>query len=422
MTASAAARVCVVHIGTMKTGTSSIQTSLFGARPALAAAGVRYLGRAANHSLLYAAFADEPDRLPLLARRGFATHEARRAEAAAWAADLARFLSRPGPGLSVISGEGLCDLGAAGVARLKAAIAPHVDAVRVIVYARPPVAFAQSMAQQVIKWGATFEDIARATLEGSDHGPRPRRASVHPAYRDRIGPFIDAFGRDAVTIRAFDPGVLAQGDVVEDFLVQATGRGSAALGVQRIRVNEGMDHAAVLMLESLNRSLPTQSDGRMHAARAPRLVARLKALDVVRSFRLPGFDWDRFAAAVAPDLDWLAGVTGGAVRFTLERPDEPGAPEFLALAGLVNGLMVESADGRVEGDLLRALLRHRLGRADAAEALLLHLDGIGDAQLLRLLLRVFRDEGEGDLARAVARRGTALAAAPAPAALARDPG
>ncbi|RMH45959.1 MAG: hypothetical protein D6686_16345, partial [Alphaproteobacteria bacterium] len=398
----------MLHVGTMKTASSSIQATLFAGRERLAAQGIRYFARAANHSDLYAVFADEPDRYPPLARRGLLSPEARAAEIRAWQADLARFLAAPGQGILLISDENLADLGPAGVARLRAAIAPHVDRVRVIAYARPPVAFAQSMAQQVIKEGATFADIARATLTGSDHGPaRPFRASVHPAYRARIGPYLEVFGPDSVEIRPFDPHRFPEGDAVEDFLIAALGRGAAALGLERHRVNESLDHAAVLLLEALNHLQPPQPDGRLHSARAANLLPRIKGVPAAQPFRLPGFDWDGFARVVAPDCDWLAEVTGGAIRFRVEPPAEPGPPDLSSLALFVNALAAESAAGRAQGAVLRAFMGLRLGRADAPARLSRALDAVQDAQLLRVIARALRADGAAELAAHAARLGEA---------------
>ncbi|MEL6233875.1 MAG: hypothetical protein AAFR46_05665 [Pseudomonadota bacterium] len=407
---------CILHIGTTKTGSSSIQRSCFAQRAELARAGIAYFDWRENHSYLHAAFHDDLEEYGPLLRLGFDTHQARAGFAQDAKDRLAAFLAAPGPEVKVISGEGLGDFTPQAVSALRDLLAQHCTETQVIVYVRAPFAFANSQAQQCVKTGVTFEDIRADTL--GQGKPRMRRgASVRPNYRLRIEKFQKAFGAEALVIRPFERARLAQGDVVEDFLRSAFGRGAAALGITPMRVNESLDHAAVLCIEAVNRTAPPFVDGQRNPARAETLVAGFKQTEGATPFRMPDFDWARFADVIAEDVAWLADTTGDEIVFPLDPehwPAPPGPVDLAAVADLLNGRMRELEKARPEARLLAYLVRLLLGRDNAASRMTEALTQVKDAALLLPLARLLSQQGHTGLAQRAIERADKVTAPDSP--------
>ncbi|MEM8741199.1 MAG: hypothetical protein AAGE13_06845 [Pseudomonadota bacterium] len=418
---------CILHIGTTKTGSSSIQRSCFAQRAQLAQSGIAYFDWRENHSYLHAAFHDDLAGYLPLRRLGFDTAQARAGFAREAKDRLATFLAASGPEVKVISGEGLGDFTPQAVTALRDLLAAHSADTQVVVYVRAPFAYANSQAQQCVKTGVTFEDIRAETLGAETLGTetlgaetlgqaRPRMsggANVRPNYRLRIEKFQQAFGPEAVVIRPFERARLARGDVVEDFLRTAFGRDAAALGIAPMRVNESLDHAAVLCIEAVNRSAPPFIDGQRNPARAETLVAGFKQTEAATPFRMPGFDWPRFVEVIADDVAWLAETTGGEIAFPLDPghwPAPPGPVDLGAVGDLLNRRMRELEKARPEARLLAYLVRLLLGRDNAGPRMTEALAQIKDTALLLPLARLLSQQGHAELAQhALERAGTVTA-------------
>ncbi len=71
-------------------------------------------------------------------------------------------------------------------------------------YVRDPYEFATSAFLQRLKSGSTLDN--------------PRRRLPLPEYRNKLQPYIDAFGRENVDIRIFDRRRFIGGDLISDFL------------------------------------------------------------------------------------------------------------------------------------------------------------------------------------------------------------
>ena|GEM_PF-1708361 len=200
-----------------KTGTSSIQQSLYGR---LRSAEFSYPDfGTANHSfLLNAAF-----RRSAAAQnkaQGVSSAEQARAQTAA-ALDICT-------GRTVLlSAEGMTLFTDEELAEFKAFLDGWFDDFRVIGYVRPPVAFMESQ----------FQERLKISL--------PPWEQIRPNYRRRFEKFDALFGSERVSLWKFAPAGFAEGNVVRDFC--------AHLGIElpetRIdRVNEGLTLQAVALL------------------------------------------------------------------------------------------------------------------------------------------------------------------------------
>jgi hypothetical protein len=132
----------------------------------------------------------------------------------------------------IVSGEAMSlQFGAAEIARLRAYFAPFFDEIRVIAYLRAPYAYMSSALQETIK-----------------RRPRSLTSPPFPNYQERLSPWEDAFGRDAMDYVLYSPGSLAGQDVVTDF-VKRIGMPSGPITGKR--VNERMSAEAFATLYRL---------------------------------------------------------------------------------------------------------------------------------------------------------------------------
>lgn len=167
-----------LHIGRQKTGTTAIQKALSENRAALAELGVLYPGTRRHHHEI-----------------AFALSGAQNAGAAEAAQIRSEIVAAPGR--VIVSSEGLQNVPPAAMRDWLGSAAVHV-----IVYLR----------EQAEAFASHYQQHVKAELETT-----PFEQYVAPLSAD-YGPFLDSwantFGRENMTVRAYDP----QADALLDFL------------------------------------------------------------------------------------------------------------------------------------------------------------------------------------------------------------
>lgn len=246
-------RKALLHVGTMKTGTTSIQKTLSANPDALDRLGLAFLGPPMRHSSALGPALSEID------------HEK----------DL------------IISDEGLWHFAdskrsdTAGLARLLSNYQ-----VTVIVYLRRPDSFINSWFQQGLKSGTgsrTMTQFLRSSF--LDFGLR---------FQERIERFQGLFGEKSIVLRPYERCQLHKGDAVLDFL-NLVGIEASTLRL-RPPANTTED-ADRLLLRSL-----FQSD----RPRSPDLMPLLKELDQVLTTK--GFQGQRYGLLSRSEITELVAV------------------------------------------------------------------------------------------------------------------
>lgn len=183
------------------------------------------------------------------------------------------------------SGEDISVVSRVGVEKIAAECKRSGREVTVIAYVRSPHSFSVSELQERIRRGY----------------PNPLPQS--PNYRDKIGKFIEVFGRENVIIRDFDAIKEANGDVVDDIsnLVQSsfTPRGGS--------FNVGMSTEAVKVVSRINKIVGYGEKQNWIALCRLRCVEHVCTLfpgkfDVPSNLMSPYIDFT--------DVDWLRSVSG----------------------------------------------------------------------------------------------------------------
>jgi len=227
----------ILHIGTDKTGSTSIQNNLFLNRAWLTGHSIFVpatgLGAGNGHGALLARLDDgEMGRL---------------------AEELAAARQR-GMDKALLSWEGMGSLNfsRADIRKLRAALGP--DPVRVLVYLREQAQIIQSGHLQQVKRNRNV-----TTIRALVHPRTPWQAiraflrlrNPNRNYYRLLKRWQRAIPGACFTVRIYDPSRLVDGDVVTDFLAQlGVGRDAGFLPA-RDNYNESLDVEAAIMLESL---------------------------------------------------------------------------------------------------------------------------------------------------------------------------
>lgn len=224
----------VLHFGVRKTGSTSIQETLY--RNPGAQSGYFYpdLGHANGTLVLQNAFATVES---LIARRrevpgGQVRNKTKSRAMQLLTTQLAK--ARAGVPL-ILSSEGLDWLSPPEFTRMVRSLEAQAQSLRFVGYIREPVSYARSAFQESVKHGFPKRNMFL----------KPEADSLGKGYHEIVNQLDALVGRDRVDARAFDRARFPGGDVVKDFLTRA---GVDPARVQVHRVNESLSATAVKLL------------------------------------------------------------------------------------------------------------------------------------------------------------------------------
>ncbi len=240
-----------LHIGTEKTGTTSIQNFLSINRALLGENGVivpRSLG--GTNQRLLAGIAMNDDHVDdLFQSAGLTDDEARHTAKADWFSQFRRELDAKADGadMVLISSEHLHSrLSRDGeIERLHELLSPLFESITVVVYLREPIATAVSAYSTAVKYGAIGANI-----------PPPDRPYffnlVNHARTTRR--WSGVFGDDALRVRLFEPDALLGGEAISDFI--ETAKLPQLNYAMPLRSNPSLDALGVELLRRVNKDIP----------------------------------------------------------------------------------------------------------------------------------------------------------------------
>ena len=221
------------HIGAHKTATSSIQGTMWHSDKALRARGIYNIRQPAG---LLAQVSNTPHTLvPIRMRNLFGEQVQRFADLAMQKLD--RAAKTPRLTKALFSTEHALTLNAQEIAGLAQLLMQRAQHVTVIYYVRHPIGRIASYLSQEVKTGhARLNHPLTAYLEDTE--------AV-------LAPWIDAFGRTSIDVRAFDPTSMPHGEPVADFC-HAIQTPELFPDLDLQRKNTGITHAGTLIADAMN--------------------------------------------------------------------------------------------------------------------------------------------------------------------------
>ena len=267
----------VVHIGTMKTGSSSIQETLGFSREILLGHGVYYPDIIPHNHLqtFPPIFIDEPETYIPFRRKGIQSREEALKKCGELKKKWLREFERCNKDTFIISAENLSlpvfDRNA--VSRMKEFLEDYFEEIVIVVYVRHYETLISSQVQQIVKNGFNKTDIQKTTRFFLNN---PKSGLL---YSNNIGKWVDAFSESRVIVRPFDPGVFRNGSLVDDFLF-SLGIDAGEAELKEIRTNESIGKNAVAFLERFNQRYPVFDDAGRNSERG--LASRRIPFDLFR--------------------------------------------------------------------------------------------------------------------------------------------
>ncbi|QYZ67199.1 MAG: hypothetical protein NV67_03355 [Gammaproteobacteria bacterium (ex Lamellibrachia satsuma)] len=265
---------CVLHIGTEKTGTTTIQRFLAVNRTALARDGVIYPSATGKNGGTQWGFVACAQNKPWETDGGVALgiHSASDQELYREALRdnlLREFAAAPEANVLVISSEHLHSrlFGKETIARLKAFLEPWVERFEIVLYLRRQDRVAVSLYSTKIKSGNPTPIL----FPGAPKGPVPYYFDYDKIYDN----WCAVFGEETLMVRLFSPREWEQGDLVHDFC--------AVCGLhpegKRMPVveNESLNQMGADFLLEVNRKMPRMVEGQRNKERdaVTRLISEL---------------------------------------------------------------------------------------------------------------------------------------------------
>lgn len=316
------ADTCILHIGVPKTGSTSIQKSLFEASGQLAERGFLYPTVQRVHKFLVSTAMETPEKFDVHRQLG-RDNKAAQEHDAQLCAQLGREMADRRPHTLVLSAEHCVLLKLSEVSRLRDYLLTLAQEVQVYAYARHPGYQLPSLIQEQVKNGA------RRLSELREAPPFMR-------YQSILGKFVDVFGKDAMHLRAFPGDPPWRSDVVRDFL-DWTGIWTDEDPVASLRANESLSATALVLADALSELAPKFSGRRaaqpfLNRIEGPKMAVDSELLSALLEI-------------AAPEIAYLEDNWG----LTLAAP-EPGAPDHQDLFGpdsvrsvvqLINDLALE---------------------------------------------------------------------------------
>lgn len=230
----------ILHIGSGKTGTTTLQSTLCAHAQTLLQSGILYptpLFNKVNHNYLSALVHPMQDMPREFTSGGTLLHEEIRARGVAFWEDIKRQVDASGAETVVLSGEYFFGLSQAKLDRLKSLLSEAFSDVRIVAYVRHPATFYVSWMQQLVK---------------ASHEIRPPGAFAFQA-KASLTRYAESFdGR--VTVRSSHRETLLRGSIVHDFLTMHLDIDDVlARTITVTDVNESMSGEAMCIMQRLRR-------------------------------------------------------------------------------------------------------------------------------------------------------------------------
>lgn len=285
----------ILHVGLHKTGTSTIQDSLFIKEnlEKLLHHDVFYPDMwEANHSpVFFSAFCDNPENYHVNIFRKYTKEQIKELNKLRLS-ELIEKTTLSKCSKLLISAEGISVLTRDNIEKMKDFfISSFVQKIKftVIIYVRHPISWAVSSIQQSIRGAGNTYNNALDIISNV----------MKNLYQSRIQKFMDVFGKENVRICKFEDGVSCEGGLLRHFTELA---GFGDMGLKEIRTNEGSSMLAINILSYINERIPMILNGKLNPKRFGNDYKPFLKIGG-RKFDIPYTD--KLKLLNTSDLEWL---------------------------------------------------------------------------------------------------------------------
>jgi hypothetical protein len=289
----------ILHIGTEKTGTTSIQEFLGINRAALAEQGLHvpeFLGARSHRWAAY--MAENVDRIDGFSRQiGLAEDvEKRQGRKQEIRAQLEEEVARH-PGCRwLISSEHLQSrlTTREEVERLADILKPLFSDIRILVYLRHPLATAISYWSMRVKGGAPLPALG-------EPGSFGHHICDHRGILER---WLAAFPSSSFCVRLFERQSFEAGDLIRDFCAAAGIDWQPGLQMPP-RLNETLSYQAIRLLARINEQVPRWINGQINPNRAALASSFLECFASFPAYRPSRSELERYSAFYRNSEEWV---------------------------------------------------------------------------------------------------------------------
>jgi len=283
-------RKLIFHIGLHKTGSTTIQDTLYWQREKGLKFGLHYPDITANLSrVLYTCFSEYGHTLRLNKLHGLDTPEKLRTPIETGLSTIQKKTSAIEEPKTIISAEGATRLPILDVQKLADWLSQFFDEIDVLAYVRPPRALLNSLFQQEIRSGERLDALAKDPPVID--------------YRARLQPYLDVFG-DKVSLKIFSRDKLLKNCIVADILSQMGVDPALYEQLDIKRKNMSLSWPATLYLDAINSEIPIDIDGKPNKARQKHLITNARNISGEK-FALPYEFLNSICAQQVEDIKWM---------------------------------------------------------------------------------------------------------------------
>lgn len=233
----------VLHFGGDKTGSTAIQIALNLSRAELMATGLVAYAPNQWHPELGSCFSSEPEKYIFNQLSGISDRRRITERDKDYFQTLERWLESTPPCENLVfSYEGFVDLDAEALKGLKRFCERWANNILVVLYVRPPLSYAVSAMSQRVKQG---------------NFSWPKNDPPISSYKHFCEKILNTFETQEINVRAFDPQILINGDVIEDFcqILHLDGASVRLVLQHRSLANESLSTSGIKLGEKIIENL-----------------------------------------------------------------------------------------------------------------------------------------------------------------------
>jgi hypothetical protein len=289
----------ILHVGLHKTGTSSIQETLFSEKNNKLLEKKNYLypkSWDSNHSIpIYSAFCDDPESYYENSRKGYSIAEIKTINER-YLEGLETELAEREQSKLIISGEDISLLSVVNLNAFKTylmSLSANDITIKVMIYIRNPVPWSISAIQEKIKGGQTYQSAFQYML-----------TNVENIFRETIDKFVQVFGKENINVYPFEEAVAHKYGLIGYFLAALGFNDSEINEFNAIRANESISLIAVDILSFINDKVPIIKDGKLNDKRTDGDIISLLNIRGPK-FDIPFSDKKKLFESSQEDIKWL---------------------------------------------------------------------------------------------------------------------